>query len=83
MPFFLFLTATAVLGGLVAAVSVGIARGGRVQFATWMLLASGLVFFASGVLLFAPQPVWVGGVLVAFGVARLVARKSRTIDGRS
>ena len=71
-PFIAFLLLVAVFGLGVGGVAALVARRGRPRLAGWLLIGSGFVFLAGGVLLFAPQPLWIGMILAAVGVAMLV-----------
>ena len=71
-PFLLFLAATAAAGAIVYAGAHIAAARGRARQAGSILVVGGVVFFLTGVLLFAPQPLWVGAALIGLGIARLV-----------
>jgi hypothetical protein len=81
-PFLGFLLVTAALGGAVVGLAAVVGRRGHRRRAGWMLVASGIFFVAGGVLLFAPQPLWVGVVLVVIGVVRLGRRPSDRLESR-
>ena len=79
MTFLLFLLAVAALGLLVVAVAQVMAWRGHRRGAAWTLITVGVVLFLGGVVLFAPQPLWVAACLIALGIVRLV---KTTGDGR-
>ena len=80
--FLLFLLITAGAGAVVATPALIAARRGRPRAAGLLLVASGLLFVIAGFLLFAPQPLWIGALLVAFGAVLLGRPRNTQIGSR-
>jgi len=81
-PFLGFLLATAALGAAVVGLVALAGRHGHYRGGSWVLVTSGIVLLAAGVLLFAPQPLWVGAVLIVVGAVRLGRRRSDQTGSR-
>lgn len=66
-PFMSFFAVFLAAGGIVTAISDLMARAGLTRVAGITVIVFGALFLLSGVMLFAPQPLWVGMVLVTVG----------------
>lgn len=67
VAFGLFLVIVEAAGGVGALPAALAWRSGRHRLAGTLLLVCGVLFCLVGVAAFAPQPLWVGGTLIAIG----------------
>ena len=82
VPFLGLLFGTAAVGAAVVGLVKLAGRRGHQRGWSWVLVIAGIVLLVAGVLLFAPQPLWVGAVLVAVGTVRLGRRRSEHLGSR-
>jgi hypothetical protein len=67
-PFMTFSAVFLAAGGIVTGLGDLISRAGAPRAGAIFVIVLGALFTVSGVLLFAPQPLWVGSLLLPLGI---------------